>query len=147
MFWRGSSSWICIATVSPFLVIGGVSNFFSRMTFRPLGPRVVFIVSARELTPRRSAARESMPYMTSLGMDDSHGNARALGKVKRMICQQYLILKLTEAAKRNRAVSETIADMPQCEGRISGSPNLKKSASRCALVCSTRDLPSIRHQD
>ena len=58
MFSSGSFSSISLATVTPSLVMFGPPNFFSRTTFRPLGPRVTFTASASWLTPRRIACRE-----------------------------------------------------------------------------------------
>src|ERR1700742_262178 len=55
---RNSSSF---ATVTPSLVMVGEPNFFSITTLRPFGPRVTFTASARILTPRRIACRESSP--------------------------------------------------------------------------------------
>jgi hypothetical protein len=53
MFSYLSSSSISLATVTPSLVIVGAPNFFSRMTLRPLGPRVA-------LTARLHHAREGL---------------------------------------------------------------------------------------
>src|SRR5687768_15559189 len=63
MFSRGSLSSISLATVTPSLVIRGDPNFLSRTTLRPLGPRVTLTASARRLTPRRIACRDSSPYV------------------------------------------------------------------------------------
>src|ERR1700682_151193 len=52
---------ISFATVTPSLVMVGDPNFFSITTLRPLGPRVTFTASARILTPRRIACRDSSP--------------------------------------------------------------------------------------
>src|ERR1044071_6059440 len=52
---------ISFATVTPSLVIVGLPYFLSSTTFRPLGPRVTFTVSASLFTPRRIAARECPP--------------------------------------------------------------------------------------
>ena len=46
MFSNGSSSSISLAMDTPSLVIRGVPNFLSSTTLRPLGPRVIFTVSA-----------------------------------------------------------------------------------------------------
>ena len=46
MFSKGSSSSISLAMVTPSLVMRGAPNFFSKTTLRPLGPRVIFTVSA-----------------------------------------------------------------------------------------------------
>ena len=56
-FRKGSSSSISLATVTPSLVIVGLPNFLSRMTLRPLGPRVALTALASFSTPRRSACR------------------------------------------------------------------------------------------
>src|SRR5438034_9813768 len=61
MFSRPSLSSISLATVTPSLVMVGAPNFFSITTLRPLGPRVTFTASARILTPRRIACRDSSP--------------------------------------------------------------------------------------
>ena len=62
MFSSGSFSSISLATVTPSLVIVGDPNFLSRMTLRPLGPRVTFTALARLLTPRRMPCRDESPY-------------------------------------------------------------------------------------
>src|ERR1700681_801569 len=62
IFSSGSGSSISLATVTPSLVIVGDPNFLSRMTLRPLGPRVTFTALARLLTPRRMPCREESPY-------------------------------------------------------------------------------------
>src|SRR6202050_2941650 len=61
MFSRPSFSSISLATVTPSLVMVGEPNFFSITTLRPLGPSVPFTASARRLTPRRIAWRDSSP--------------------------------------------------------------------------------------
>src|SRR5207247_6265794 len=61
MFSSESLSSISLATVTPSLVIVGEPNFFSITTLRPLGPSVTFTASARMLTPRRIACRDSSP--------------------------------------------------------------------------------------
>src|ERR1700730_1377424 len=61
MFSRPSFNSISFATVTPSLVMVGDPNFFSITTLRPLGPRVTFTASARILTPRRIACRDSSP--------------------------------------------------------------------------------------
>ena len=63
MFSRGSLSSISFATVTPSLVMRGEPNFLSSTTLRPLGPSVTLTASARRLTPRRMAWRESSPYV------------------------------------------------------------------------------------
>src|ERR1700681_3364531 len=68
MFSSGSGSSISFATVTPSLVIVGEPNFLSRMTLRPLGPRVTFTALARVLTPRRMPCRERSPYTMSFAM-------------------------------------------------------------------------------
>ncbi len=55
----GSLRSISLATVTPSLVMVGEPNFLSRMTLRPLGPRVTFTASASAFTPRRIALRAS----------------------------------------------------------------------------------------
>src|SRR5713226_8846287 len=69
MFSSASFSSISFATVTPSLVIVGEPNFLSRMTLRPLGPRVTFTASAKLLTPRRIAWREASPYEIRLAHD------------------------------------------------------------------------------
>src|SRR5258707_15365895 len=61
MFSSPSFNSISFATVTPSLVMVGDPNFFSITTLRPLGPRVTFTASARILTPRRIACRDSSP--------------------------------------------------------------------------------------
>src|SRR6202035_6179047 len=61
MFSSPSFNSISFATVTPSLVMVGDPNFFSITTLRPLGPRVTFTASARILTPRRIAWRDSSP--------------------------------------------------------------------------------------
>src|SRR6202166_288574 len=61
MFSRPSLYSISFATVTPSLVMVGDPYFFSITTLRPLGPRVTFTASARILTPRRIACRDSSP--------------------------------------------------------------------------------------
>src|SRR2546422_3091394 len=62
MFSSASFSSISFATVTPSFVILGDPNFLSRMTLRPLGPRVTRTALARLLTPRRMPCREESPY-------------------------------------------------------------------------------------
>src|ERR1700681_582068 len=61
MFSSESLSSISLATVTPSLVMVGEPNFFSMTTLRPLGPRVTLTASAKRLTPRRIACRDSSP--------------------------------------------------------------------------------------
>src|SRR5712672_3595980 len=61
MFSSPSLNSISFATVTPSFVMVGDPNFFSITTLRPLGPRVTFTASARILTPRRIACRDSSP--------------------------------------------------------------------------------------
>src|SRR5882762_9289027 len=68
MFSRGSLRSISLATVTPSLVMTGDPNFLSRTTLRPLGPRVTLTASARRLTPRRIACRDSSPYVICFAM-------------------------------------------------------------------------------
>src|SRR6266849_379724 len=68
MFSSGSCRSISLATVTPSLVIVGDPNFLSRMTLRPLGPRVTFTASAKWLTPRRMPCREESPYTICFAM-------------------------------------------------------------------------------
>ncbi len=58
-FSMGSLRSISFATVTPSLVMVGEPNLLSRMTFRPLGPRVTLTASARAFTPLRMALRAS----------------------------------------------------------------------------------------
>src|SRR4029078_7977537 len=86
MFSSASFSSISFATVTPSLVIVGDPNFLSRITLRPLGPRVTFTASAKLLTPRRIAWREASPYLISFAISTSlpggagRGGARALDR-------------------------------------------------------------------
>src|ERR1700741_5646419 len=68
MFSSGSLRSISLATVTPSLVMTGEPNFLSRTTLRPLGPRVTLTASARRLTPRRIACRDSSPYVICFAM-------------------------------------------------------------------------------
>src|ERR1700760_2034931 len=68
MFSSESFSSISLATVTPSLVMVGEPNFFSITTLRPLGPSVTFTASARILTPRRIACRESSPCRICFAM-------------------------------------------------------------------------------
>src|ERR1700753_3025253 len=69
MFSNWFFRWISRAMVTPSLVITGEPVIFSRMTFRPLGPRVDFTASASWSTPASSSARASAPKRSSLAMD------------------------------------------------------------------------------
>src|SRR5260370_33062549 len=62
MFSSASFRSISFATVTPSLVMVGEPNFLSRMTLRPLGPRVTLTASASWLMPRSTACRECSPY-------------------------------------------------------------------------------------
>src|SRR4029450_2309012 len=68
MFSSASFSSISFATVTPSLVIVGDPNFVSRMTFRPLGPRVTFTALAKLLIPRRMPCRQQPPYTIFLAI-------------------------------------------------------------------------------
>ena len=68
MFSKGSSSSISLAMVTPSLVISGAPNFLSSTTLRPLGPRVIFTVSASMSMPVCSALRASSPYLICFAM-------------------------------------------------------------------------------
>src|SRR5919109_4631196 len=70
MFSSGSLSSISLATVTPSLVMTGEPNFLSRTTFRPLGPSVTFTASARRFTPRRTACRDSSPYVICFAIEN-----------------------------------------------------------------------------
>ncbi len=59
IFSHGSSSSISLAMDTPSLVIVGAPHFFSRTTFRPLGPRVTFTASASWFIPRSRPRRAS----------------------------------------------------------------------------------------
>ena len=61
MFSKASSSSTSLAMVTPSLVMRGAPNFLSSTTLRPLGPRVIFTVSASWLTPESKALRASSP--------------------------------------------------------------------------------------
>ena len=51
MFWKGSSSSISRATLTPSFVIWGAPNFLSIITLRPFGPSVTLTASASASTP------------------------------------------------------------------------------------------------
>ena len=59
MFWKGSSSSISLATVTPSWVMVGAPHFLSRATLRPLGPRVTLTALARASTPVLRSRRAS----------------------------------------------------------------------------------------
>ena len=61
MFSYGSSNSISLAIETPSLVIKGVPNFLSKITFLPLGPKVTFTVSANLSTPTCIALLASSP--------------------------------------------------------------------------------------
>src|ERR1700687_2522897 len=63
MFSNLSSSWISFATVTPSLVMVGAPNDFSRITFRPFGPRVTVTASASIRPPLRTLPRASAPNL------------------------------------------------------------------------------------
>src|SRR5258705_9932155 len=79
MFSSASFSSISFATVTPSFVIVGDPNFLSRITLRPLGPRVTFTASAKLLTPRRIAWREASPYVISFAMSASLPGGAGIG--------------------------------------------------------------------
>ena len=66
MFSNLSLSSISLATVTPSLEMRGAPKLLSRMTLRPLGPRVTLTASARMSTPRRMRSRASREKRTSL---------------------------------------------------------------------------------
>src|SRR6478609_3355890 len=66
MFSNWSLRWISRAIVTPSLVTTGVPVIFSRMTLRPLGPRVDLTASASWSTPALSRSRASCPNFSSL---------------------------------------------------------------------------------
>jgi phosphoribosyl-AMP cyclohydrolase len=68
MFSNISSSSTSLAIVTPSLVIAGEPNFFSRTTFLPFGPSVIFTVSASWLTPLSRARLASSPYLISFAI-------------------------------------------------------------------------------
>jgi len=65
MFSNLSSSSISRATDTPSLVMVGAPNDLSKMTLRPLGPRVTFTASANTFTPLSIFTRASLPNFTS----------------------------------------------------------------------------------
>src|ERR1700745_468459 len=69
MFSNWSFRWISRAIVTPSLVTTGDPVIFSRMTLRPLGPRVDLTASASWSTPASSRPRASAPKRSSLAMD------------------------------------------------------------------------------
>src|SRR5690349_4126706 len=68
MFSNWSLRWISRAIVTPSLVTTGEPVIFSRMTLRPLGPRVVFTASASWSTPACRRVRASGPKRSSFAM-------------------------------------------------------------------------------
>src|SRR5215469_7924198 len=74
MFSNWSLRWISRAIVTPSLVTTGDPVIFSRMTLRPLGPRVDFTASASWSTPASSRLRASEPKRSSLAMASSSGS-------------------------------------------------------------------------
>src|SRR5271154_1105826 len=66
MFSNLSSSSISLATVTPSLVMRGAPYDLSRMTLRPLGPRVTLTALLRISTPRSIRSRASEENRTSL---------------------------------------------------------------------------------
>ena len=66
MFSNLSFSSISLATETPSLVTVGAPKDLSRITLRPLGPRVALTASARMLTPLSMRWRASSPNITSL---------------------------------------------------------------------------------
>src|SRR2546423_3624570 len=72
MFSNWSLRWISRAMVTPSLVTTGDPVIFSRMTLRPLGPRVDLTASASWSTPAVSRARASAPKRSSLAMCSSY---------------------------------------------------------------------------
>ena len=69
MFSKGSRRWISRAIVTPSLVTSGEPVIFSRMTLRPLGPRVDLTASASWSTPAWSSAG-LLPNFSSLATTD-----------------------------------------------------------------------------
>src|SRR5215218_6657608 len=59
--------------VTPSLVTSGEPVIFSRITLRPLGPRVLFTDAASCSTPAWSRWRASAPKRSSLAMRSSDG--------------------------------------------------------------------------
>ena len=82
-FSKGSSSSISRATVTPSCVIMGDPNFFSRTTFRPLGPSVIFTASASLLTPRSIARRADSSNARIFGTTTHLHTDSAAGSGKR----------------------------------------------------------------
>ena len=68
IFSNGSSSSISLAMDTPSLVIVGAPHFFSKTTFRPLGPSVTLTASASVFMPRSRARRASSSNEINLGM-------------------------------------------------------------------------------
>src|SRR5215475_10011036 len=69
MFSNWFFKWISRAIVTPSLVTTGEPVIFSRLTLRPLGPRVDLTASASWSTPASSRPRASAPKRSSLAMD------------------------------------------------------------------------------
>src|ERR1700753_2560412 len=68
MFSNWFFRWISRAMVTPSLVTTGVPVIFSRMTLRPLGPRVDFTASASWSTPASNRLRASSLKRSSLAI-------------------------------------------------------------------------------
>src|SRR6266852_8165827 len=68
MFSNWFFRWISRAIVTPSLVTTGEPVIFSRMTLRPLGPRVDLTASASWSTPASSRPRASAPKRSSLAI-------------------------------------------------------------------------------
>src|SRR5664279_2551049 len=88
MFSSGSLSSISLATVTPSLVMVGPPNFFSRITLRPLGPRVTLTASASWFTPRKIACREASEYTICFAI--------VLSSLARFLCRYRLCVQNSE---------------------------------------------------
>src|ERR1035437_8151208 len=88
MFSSESLSSISLATVTPSFVMVGPPNFFSRITLRPLGPRVTLTASASRFTPRRIACREASEYTICFAI--------VLSSLARFLCRYRLCVQNSE---------------------------------------------------
>src|SRR5690349_2393473 len=70
MFSKGSGRSISLLTVTPSLVTVGPPKLLSRMTFRPVGPRVMPTAWASFSAPWKSFLRASSVYSNCLAMFD-----------------------------------------------------------------------------
>src|SRR3954467_2275580 len=91
IFSYGSSSSMSLATDTPSLVMVGAPHFFSRTTFRPLGPSVTRTASASWFMPDSSERRAVSSKAISLGipgfppLDPCHSRLQRLSTRRRRV--------------------------------------------------------------